>query len=81
MKRLYICSYKDAGWISGIVAESRKQAKQLFYKIWKGVTDDVWDEWIRIRVHLFKLKLDVSNLPLGEIDDDWGYALNVYTEK
>ncbi len=79
-KRLFICSYKDAGWICAMVARDHKHAKQLFYKQWKETEDDYYYQWIGIRVVLDWRGLDVSKLPIGEIDDKWGYANQVYTE-
>ncbi|MHA1191257.1 MAG: hypothetical protein ACTSP9_03050 [Promethearchaeota archaeon] len=78
MKRLYICSFKECEWISAIVAHSHRRAKLVFYKIYRGV-EDFLDEYLEIRVHLSKSKIDVSKLPLGEVDSDWAYSNEIYT--
>lgn len=81
MKRLYICRYKDAEWIAGIVATSHKQAKKLFYKNWRSEHGG-WsgDCWIDIRIRLSKSDVDVSKLPIGEIEYDWGFKNGIYIE-
>lgn len=81
MKRLYICYFKDTEWISAIVAYSHKKAKKEFFKIHQGTTGNFRDEeWMDIRVRLSKSKVDVSKLEIGEIDSDWGYKNNIYSE-
>ena len=79
MKRLYICFYKDAEWIMGIVAHSHKQAKKIFYKGSRSMYDGC-DYWIDIRLRLSKKEVDVSKLPIGEIESDWGFKYEIYSE-
>ncbi len=81
MKRLYICWYKDYEWIAAIVATSHKQAKKLFYGNWRGITGDDWCEWILIRMKLSPSTVDISKLPIGEIDTDWGLKHDIYTDE
>ena len=71
MKRLYICSYVDSGWISAIVAHSHKQAKKIFFNIYQGTTGNFRDEeWMDIRIKLSESEADISKLPIGEIGSD-----------
>ena len=79
MKRLYICSYGyDSGWISGIVATSHQKAKVIFLHAYNYPYDY---EYIDIRVNLFKPEIDVSKLPIGEIDYNWGLKNGIYNEE
>jgi len=79
MKRLYICWFRDEPVIVGIVANSNKEAKEIFYNKYHdknlGCT-----KMTDIRTHLSKTEVDVSNVQIGEVSQEWGIKHDIYLD-